>query len=140
MQASDAGPPVAPAGLAEEGAVDTPGEMIPPLREILSSAEETARGLLEAEDALRLLRQRFEHTEDPQLQGELAAEALQHVERQLQLTRQRRRELDKTEARLWARQNRLEQLLIHTRGIAWWRAHRNTSPEGAAQTAPTLGH
>jgi hypothetical protein len=86
---------------------------------------QTARGMLEAEEALRLLRQRFEHTEDPELQGELAAEALEHVEHQLQLIGDQRRQLDSTEAKLWARQNRLEGFLIHARGSDWWHARRN---------------
>jgi hypothetical protein len=95
------------------------------LREMLDPAEQTARGMLEAEEALRRLRQRFEHTEDPVLRGDLAAEALDHVERQLQLIGERRRHLDSTEAKLWARQNRLEGFLIHARGSEWWHARRN---------------
>ena len=83
--------------------------------------------MLEAEEALRRLRRRFEHTEDPELQAELAAEALEHVEHQLQLTGERRRQLDSTEARLWARQNRLEGFLIHARGSAWWHARRTSA-------------
>jgi hypothetical protein len=86
---------------------------------------EPQAGMPEAEEALDLVRRRFEHTEDPQLQAELAAEALDHVERQLQLIGERRRQLDSTEAKLWARQNRLEGFLIHARGSAWWHARRN---------------
>lgn len=85
---------------------------------------EPQAGMLEAEEALKLVRRRFEHTEDPQLQADLAAEALDHVERQLQLIGERRRQLDSTEAKLWARQNRLEGFLIHARGSTWWHAHR----------------
>jgi hypothetical protein len=92
---------------------------------LLGAAHETAREMLEAEDALQLLRQRFEHAEDPETQGELAAEALEQVERQLNLTRGRRQQLDSIEGKLWARRNRLEDFLIHTRGRAWWRARRN---------------
>ena len=126
MQARDAEPQAAPATPVEEGAADAPfGETIPELREILDRAEQTARGMIEAEEALRLVRQRLEHTEDPEVQGELAAEALDHVERQLQLTSERRRQLDSIEAKLWARQNRLEGFLIHTRGSAWWHARRS---------------
>jgi hypothetical protein len=128
MQARDAQPPVAPTALADEGAAEEPlGETIPQLREILAPAEETARGILEAEEALRLVRQRFEHTEDPEAQGELAAEALDSVERQMELVQERRRQLDRTEGKLWARRNRLGRFLIHTRGLAWWHARRNTA-------------
>lgn len=128
MPAREAEPPLAPTAPAVQDAAEAPlGETAPQLREILGPAEETARGILEAEEALRLVRQRFEHTEDPEVQGELAAEALDHVERQMQLTHERRRQLDSAEAKLWARQNRLEGFLIHTRGSAWWHARRITA-------------
>jgi hypothetical protein len=81
------------------------------------------------------VRQQFEHAEDPQTQGELAAEALEYVEQQLKLTRERRRELDGLEGRLWARRNRIERFLIHTRGIAWWQARRN--PRSQSLIGPT---
>ena len=95
--------------------------------------------MLEAEEALRLVRQRFEQTADPEEQAELAAEALEHVERQLELAGERRRQLDSAEAKLWARQNRLEGLLIHARGSAWWHARRKRArPQtGAADPAGT---
>jgi len=138
MQARDAEPPVAPTTRADTRVAEAPlEETIPQLREILGPAEEIARGMLEAEEALRLVRQRFEHTDDPELQGELAAEALDHVERQMQLTHERRRQLDSTEAKLWARQNRLEGFLIHTRGSAWWHARRNTARTETVTTNQT---
>jgi hypothetical protein len=109
----------------DEGAVEAAlRETTPQLREVLGPAEETARSMLEAEAALQLVRQRFEQTVDPEEQGELAVAALEHVERQLKLLRERRRQLDNIEAKLWAKQNRLEGFLIHTRGIAWWHARR----------------
>jgi hypothetical protein len=125
MQAREAEPSPVPTAPVVQGAAEAAlGETIPQLREVLGPAERTARGMLEAEDALRLVRQRFEQTVDPEEQGDLAAEALEHVERQLELTHERRRQLDSIEAKLWARQNRLEGFLIHTRGSAWWHAHR----------------
>jgi hypothetical protein len=136
MQVRDVEPPVAPTALADQGTTETHPWSDDPAAEgeILGRAEETARRMLEAEEGLRLVRQRFEHTEDPELQGELAAEALEHVERQVQLTNERRRQLDSTEAKLWARQNRLEEYLIHTRGSAWWHARRNTGRTEAITT------
>ena len=126
MQAPDAEPAIAPTPPVDEGAAGALlADAIPQLREMLEPVEQTARGMLEAEEALRLLRQRFDHTDDPELQGELAAEALDHVERQLELIGERRRQLDSAEARLWARQNRLEGFLIHARGSAWWHARRS---------------
>jgi hypothetical protein len=88
--------------------------------------------MLEAEEALRLVRAQFEHTRDPVAQGELAAEALDHVERQLALMGERRRQLDRVEGKLWVRRNRLERFLIRTRGLTWWRARHNLpQPETA---------
>jgi hypothetical protein len=127
MHARDVERPVAPRAQADTRVAEAPlEETVPQLREILGPAEEIARGMLEAEEAVRLVWQRFEHTDDPGLRGELAAEALDHVERQMQLTHEQRGQLDSTEAKLWARQNRLERFLIHTRGSAWWHARRNT--------------
>jgi hypothetical protein len=52
--------------------------------------------------------------EDPQ--AELAAEALRDVERELNETRERRRQLDRVEGKLWATRNRLERVPdTHTR-------------------------
>ncbi len=122
MQACEVEPPLTPTAPVDERAAD--GETTPQLRDVLGPAVQTARGMLEAEDALHLVRQRFEQTVDPEVQGELAAQALEHVERQLELTRGRRRQLDSIEAKLWGRKNRLEGFLIHTRGSAWWHARR----------------
>jgi hypothetical protein len=125
MQAREIEPPLAPTAPVVQGAAEAAlGETTPRLREVLGPAEESARGMLEAEDALHLVRQRFEQTVDPEEQGELAAQALEHVERQLELAHERRRQLDKIEAGLWTRQNRLEGFLIRTRGSAWWHARR----------------
>jgi hypothetical protein len=53
MQARDVGTAVAPTALADEGAARAPlGDTIQ-LREILGTAEQAARGMLEAEEALR---------------------------------------------------------------------------------------
>ena len=136
MPAPDVEPQVAaPTPAVQDGAEAALGKAIPQLREILGPAEQTARGMLEAEDALHRLRQRFQQTVDPEEQGELAAEALEHVERQLQLTHERRRQLDSIEAKLWGRQQRLEGFLIHTRGSTWWHARRNTARTGATDPA-----
>jgi hypothetical protein len=125
MSAPEAEPDRASTAPANEGAAEAAlGETIPQLREVLGPAEETARGMLEAEDALHVVRERFEQTVDPEVRGKLAEEALGHVERQLALTHERRRQLDSIEAKLWSRQNRLEGFLIHTRGSAWWHARR----------------
>jgi hypothetical protein len=77
-----------------------------------------------AEETLTRLRRSFEQTDDPRAQSELAAEALDHVERELALIRERRQQLDSNEGKLWSRRNRLERFLIDTRGLDWWRARR----------------
>jgi hypothetical protein len=98
--------------------------------ELAREAQEAARGMDEAEDALRVVCEHFERTDDTEARGELAAEALDHVERQLRLTRHRRQGLDSIEGKLWARRNALERFLIHTRGRAWWRARRSLAQPG----------
>lgn len=131
MQAREVEPQIGATAPVEQGAAEaTLGETIP--REVLGPAAQSARGMLEAEDALHLVRQRFVRTVDPEEQGELAAEALEHVERQLELARERRRQLDSIEAKLWGRQNRLEGFLIRTRGSSWWHARRDLARPGTA--------
>jgi len=107
------------------------GQVARGVGELLGAAQETARRMLEAEDALCLVRDQFERTEDPGARGQLAVEALEQVERQMELTRQRRQGLEGIEGKLWARRNRLERFLIKTRGLAWWHARRETARTGA---------
>jgi hypothetical protein len=117
----------------EDGAGDPfDGQPAPAVSDLLGRAQETARRMLEAEDALRIVRERFERTEDPALRGELAAAGLDQVERQLSLARGRRQQLDSVEGELWARRNRLERFLIHTRGRTWWRERRSRSQAAEA--------
>jgi hypothetical protein len=124
----DIEPPLTPPAPVDEGPAEAAlGETAQHLREVLGPAEETARGMLEAEEALQRVRERFVQTVDPEEQGELAAEALERVERQLELARERRWQLDSIEAKLWGRQHRLEGFLIRTRGSAWWHARRAES-------------
>jgi len=140
MQARDAEPQLAAASSEHADALGpfwgaAVGQADANLSGLLSPAQEAARGMLEAEDALRLVRERFQRTEDPGARGELAAEALEQVERQMQLTRGRRQQLEDVEGRLWARRNRLERFLIHTRGRAWWRARRDPGRAEALASA-----
>jgi hypothetical protein len=130
MQAREPETQVAATTPAEHGAADpfseaTAAQRPLPVRGLLGKAQESARGMVEAEDAFSLAREIFQRTEDRQAQAELAAEALDHVERQLTLTRERRQGLDSIEGKLWARRNRLERFLISTRGREWWHARRN---------------
>jgi hypothetical protein len=86
------------------------------------SSESPDASQASAEETLASLRRRFEQTDDPRAQSELAAEALDYVERELGL--ERRQQLDSKEGKLWSRRNRLERFLVDTRGLDWWRARR----------------
>jgi hypothetical protein len=103
----------------------------------VTDADTVLHVTVEAEDALRLVCEHFERTDDPEAQGELAVEALDHVERQLALTRHRRQGLDSIEGKLWARRNALERFLIHTRGRAWWRERRSLAQPGGPASEQT---
>jgi hypothetical protein len=135
MRARDVQSQLAAKPLANESAGDpfsevAGGRAVSGVTELVGQAQEAARGMIEAEDALRLVSEHFERTDDPEARGELAAEALDHVERQLRLTRQRRQGLDSIEGKLWSRRNALERFLIHTRGRAWWRARLSLAQPG----------
>ncbi|HEV3283487.1 MAG TPA: hypothetical protein VG010_04730 [Solirubrobacteraceae bacterium] len=105
------------------------GEIAARLTELLDGAQASARGMLEAEEALNALRERLRHTDNDDARVELEAEALDQVERQLKLTRERRRQLDGIEGQLWARRNSLERFLIRARGSAWWHARAGGEQE-----------
>ncbi len=87
-------------------------------------SEQAVGAQASGEETLSRLRRRFEQTDDPRAQSELAAEALDQVERELGTIRERRQQLDSREGKLWSRRNRLERFLIDTRGLDWWRARR----------------
>lgn len=95
-----------------------------PVREMLAAGEAASLEILEVENALRDLRDRAGRADGGHLHGELAVQALEHVEHELELVRTRRWALDGLESRMWGRRNRLERELIAERGTAWWRAHR----------------
>jgi len=106
----------------------TEGERAPrPGTRVIPVTPGPAATMLAEEQELENLRECFEQTRDPGAKGELAASALEHIERQLRLARGRRQELDSIEGRLWARRNRLERFLIQTKGRAWWRNHREAA-------------
>lgn len=132
MQARDVQPQASASAPSQEGAANpfseaTVGQTAPRLEELLDTAQQTAHGMIKAEDTPGPLRERFEHTEDQGARGELAAEALDLVEGQLQLTRERRQRLEGIKGTLWARRNRLERFLIHARGRDWWHARRDAA-------------
>jgi hypothetical protein len=91
-----------------------------------------AEAVREADQRLAALHERFQQTDDPTQRDEIANEALDLVECQLSVARDRRARLDSFEGSLWARRNRIERFLIRTRGRAWWQARRNGGPEPVA--------
>jgi hypothetical protein len=99
----------------------------PDLGERLALPSESVLGFAQAEEELRQMRERFEQTHDAESQGELAALALDQVERELKLTSEHRRQLEGVELSLWSRRNRLERFLIRTRGAAWWHTRRGAA-------------
>jgi MerR family transcriptional regulator, repressor of the yfmOP operon len=85
------------------------------LKELLGLSLEAVRGILEAQDARRLLRARFERTEDPDEQREILTSALGHIDRQLALVRERVQQLGRFEADLESKRERARSLLADLR-------------------------
>ena len=70
------------------------------LKDALGISLEELRDLVAAEDARALIRDEFRRTEDPERRVTLLHEALGHLDRQLELIRHRRRDLDQLEREL----------------------------------------
>jgi MerR family transcriptional regulator, repressor of the yfmOP operon len=78
------------------------------LRDLLGlSLEELAR-LLEAEAARAELRKEFRQTDDPEEQRRILASATSHLDTQLELVRERRRQLEQLEDELIDRRKQLQ--------------------------------
>jgi DNA-binding transcriptional MerR regulator len=81
------------------------------LRDLLGISLEELKGLLEAEEARAVLRERYQHTDDPAEQKQLLDQAHGHVEAQLALVRSRRAALDQLEGELTSRRKRIRSRL-----------------------------
>jgi MerR family transcriptional regulator, repressor of the yfmOP operon len=81
------------------------------LKELLGLSLEAVRGMLAAQDARRLLRERFQRSADPAEQRRILHDALGHIANQLALVRERRAQLESFEQELCAKQERARQLL-----------------------------
>jgi DNA-binding transcriptional MerR regulator len=81
------------------------------LKELLGLSLEEVRGILDAEEARRLLRERFHRAGDRGEQERLASDALGHLERQLALVRSRRAKLERFERELTATRRELQRFL-----------------------------
>jgi DNA-binding transcriptional MerR regulator len=81
------------------------------LKDVLGVSLDELRELVAAEDARAELREEFRRTEDPAGRERLLREALGHLERQLELVRARRAEIDALERDLVERFERVSRRL-----------------------------
>jgi DNA-binding transcriptional MerR regulator len=81
------------------------------LKDLLGVSIDQLRELVAAEDARAALRAAFHRTEDPRRREALLNEALGHLDRQLELVRARRRDLDALESDLAERRRRIKRRL-----------------------------
>jgi DNA-binding transcriptional MerR regulator len=77
------------------------------LRDLLGLSLDDLKTLAEAESARAGLRERWEHTEDPDEQRRILEQSLVHLADQLKLVRDRRGELGRLEQELRTRQRRV---------------------------------
>ena len=81
------------------------------LKSLLGVSLEELKELVEAEDARALIRREYRASDDPARKSELLDEALGHIERQLELVRRRRAELDRLESELSGKRRRVRDRL-----------------------------
>jgi DNA-binding transcriptional MerR regulator len=79
------------------------------LKELLGVSLDDLKTLVEAEDARAALRAEWHGTEDPERRRGILEESLVIIDRQLDLVRGRREELDKLETDLFDRRARVEE-------------------------------
>lgn len=77
------------------------------LRDLLGLSLDELRDLVEAEEARAVIRREYRETEDPGRRLDLLGAALGHLDRQLELVRHRRREIEELEGELVARRKRV---------------------------------
>jgi DNA-binding transcriptional MerR regulator len=93
-----------------QGDVDRVREVLR-LRDLLGVSLDELRELLAAEDARAALREEFHRTEKPASRRRILDAALGHLDRQLELVRHRREELDRLARELGATRRRAERRL-----------------------------
>jgi DNA-binding transcriptional MerR regulator len=81
------------------------------LRDLLGVSLDELRELVEAEDARALLREEWHRSEDPRRRREILVEALGYIERQLDLVRRRKRDLEALDEELARKRRRLRRRL-----------------------------
>jgi DNA-binding transcriptional MerR regulator len=81
------------------------------LRDLLGLSLDDLKRLAEAETARAGLRERWQHTDDPDEQRQILEQSLIHIASQLKLVRNRAAELDRLESELVAKQRRVRSRL-----------------------------
>jgi DNA-binding transcriptional MerR regulator len=97
-----------------EGDVERVREILR-LRDLLGLSLDQLSRLLEAETARAELRREYQQTEQPAKRRRILEQALGHISTQLELVRERRGELERLEAELSARRDKIEQALTELR-------------------------
>jgi DNA-binding transcriptional MerR regulator len=96
--------------LYTQGDVERLGELIR-LRDLLGLSLDDLKRLVEAETARAGLRERWQHTDDPDEQRQILEQSLVHIADQLRLVRARQSELERLEGELVSKQRRARSLL-----------------------------
>ena len=96
--------------LYTEGDVERLAELMR-LRDLLGLSLDDLKRLVEAETARAGLRERWQHTDDPDEQRLILEQSLVHIGDQLRLVRARRAELERLEGELVSKQRRVRSLL-----------------------------
>jgi DNA-binding transcriptional MerR regulator len=81
------------------------------LRDLLGLSLDDLKRLVEAETARAGLRERWQHTDDPDEQRQILEQSLVHIADQLRLVRARKAELERLEGELVSKQRRARSLL-----------------------------
>jgi MerR family transcriptional regulator, repressor of the yfmOP operon len=87
------------------------------LRDLLGVTLEELHELVEREDARAVLRKEFHESADPKRREEILHEGLGHIDRQLELVRRRKGELEALENELTARRRRVRRRMSE-QGVA----------------------
>ena len=81
------------------------------LKSLLGVSLDELKELVEAQDARALIRREYHASDDPARKRELLDESLGHIERQIELVRRRRAELDKLESELTGKRRKVRDRL-----------------------------
>jgi DNA-binding transcriptional MerR regulator len=85
------------------------------LKDLLGVSLDELKDLVAAEDARAEIREKFHRTDDPERRAGLLEQSLGHLDRQLELVRRRRRDLDALEDDLATRRARVRARLAEER-------------------------